>query len=158
MSDIEAVLHAYPRIHFACRPRQVRDPVGDGTVSAHQADILAYLDEVDPTMVGELAEHMGVTPSTMSLNLKRLEGRGYVRRDPDPEDRRVTNVRLTAEGVAVRDAREVLDPMRVHALLRMLGPDERREAVRGLRILARAADRLVRRGRGVPPAQAGEER
>ncbi len=147
MPDVEAVLRAYPRIYFACHQRHVRDPAGEGALSAHQARILSHLDEVDPTMVGELADHLGVTASTMSLHLKRLDEAGYVRRDPDPADRRVTNVRLTEAGVAVRDAQEVLDAERVHALLTLLDPEERREALRGLSLLAGAADALVRRGR-----------
>lgn len=147
MSDVDAVMRAYRRIHFACRHREVAPPDGGPALSAAQADILAHLDPVDPAMVGELAEHLGVTASTMSLHLKRLDERGYVRRDPDPADRRVTNVRLTDTGVAARDAREPLDGERVHALLGLLDAGERRQAVRGLTLVARAADALVRRGR-----------
>ena len=148
MSQLHAVLSAYPRIHFACHPRHVREPDAEGGVTAKQADILAHLDDVDPAMVGELADHLGVTDSTMSLNLTRLEDAGYVRRDRDPADRRVMNVRLTEAGVAVRDARRMLDPLRVDAMLRLLSVEERERAVEGLRLLARAADDLVRRGPG----------
>jgi DNA-binding MarR family transcriptional regulator len=149
MSDIDAVLHAYPRIYFACHVRHVRDPADGREVSAHQASILSHLDDVDPTMVGELAEHLGVTSSTMSLTLKRLEDAGYVRRDRDPSDRRVMNVRLTDAGVRVRDAQTVLDPERVAALLAMVGPLDRADALRGLRLMADAADALISRGRDV---------
>ena len=34
MSDVETLLSAYPRIHFACRARHVRDPVGGKVLSA----------------------------------------------------------------------------------------------------------------------------
>ena len=97
-------------------------------------------------MVSELAEHAGVTLSTMSLTLKRLEMAGFVRRDRDPADRRVTNVRLTDAGVRLRDAHTLLDPDRVDGMLRMLDPERRREALRGLALLADAADAFVARG------------
>lgn len=153
MPDLDSVLHAWLRIHAACRARHVRDPASARLLSAHQASILSHLDDEDPAMVGELAEHLGVTPSTMSLTLKRLEDGGYVRRDRDPSDRRVTNVRLTEAGVRMREERSLLDPERVAALLEVLPPPERAEALRGLHVLADAADALVRRGRESVRAQ-----
>lgn len=158
MADLDLVLRALPRIFLACRTRLVRDPVGGREVSAHQAVILSHLDEVDPTMVGELADHLGVTASTMSLTLKRLEEGGFVRRDRDPEDRRVMNVRLTERGARVRGATRELSAERVDGMLRLLSPADRRDALRGLSLLSDAADRLVRRGRESLKAQVEGER
>ena len=145
MSDVRIILGAYPRIHFACRAREVRDAEGGGVLSEHQARICSHLDAADPVMVTELAEYMGVTASTMSLNLTRLEGGGFIFRERDPEDRRVMNVRLTESGERIRDSLTVLDPDRVDALLQGLRPEERRRAVEGLALLADAADALVAR-------------
>lgn len=147
MSDIEIVLGAYPRIHFACHAREVRDEVGGVALTQHQARILSHLDAEDPAMVTELAEYMGVTPSTMSLNLTRLEKGGFVSRARDPADRRVMNVRLTESGERMRDSATVLDPDLVDAMLSGLRPEDRRRAVDGLAILAGAADSLVARKR-----------
>jgi DNA-binding MarR family transcriptional regulator len=146
ISDVQLVVGAYPRVLFACRPRLIRPPAGAATLSPHQASILVQLDVEDPAMVTELAEFMGVTASTMSLNLSRLETSGFVRRSRDPDDGRVVNVRLTDVGQAARDAATTLDPARVDALLRVLRPDDRRRAVEGLVVLAEAADALVVRG------------
>lgn len=127
--------------------RGVVDPDTGLDVSENQTRILRQLDDRDPTMVGELAEFMGVTPSTMSLNLKRLEDAGYIRRSRDPDDRRVMNVVLTEAGRRIRDRTALLDPARVAALLGSLRPQDRRQALEGLALLAEAADRLsARRG------------
>ena len=147
MSDVETLLGAYPRIYFACHTRHVRDPADGKVLSAHQASILSHLDSVDPTMVGELADHLGVTASTMSLNLTRLEKAGYITRERDPADRRVMNVLLTEAGERMRSAQTVLDPERVDRMLLELDPRVRREALRGLVLLSDAADALIRRGR-----------
>jgi DNA-binding MarR family transcriptional regulator len=96
-------------------------------------------------MVTELAEYVGVTPSTMSLTLKRLDEAGLVRRERDPADRRVVNVRLTQRGVSLREQARVLDPHRVDALLSSLRSEDRRRAVEGLSLLAEAADVVVAR-------------
>jgi DNA-binding MarR family transcriptional regulator len=146
MSDIESVISGYRRIRFACRARETVDASTGARLSSHQANLLGHLDAVDPSMVSELAEHVGVTLSTMSLTLKRLEAAGLVRRDRDPVDRRVTNVRLTETGVRLRDARSILDRHRVDRMLRMLDPERRREALRGLAVLADAADSLLALG------------
>ncbi len=97
-------------------------------------------------MVGELAGHLGVTASTMSLNLGRLEEAGYVTRKRDPEDRRVMNVCLTEAGERVRLEYSTLDPDRVGRMIDGLDPVRRRTALNGLNYLADAADGLVRRG------------
>ncbi|MCG6955113.1 MAG: MarR family winged helix-turn-helix transcriptional regulator [Gemmatimonadetes bacterium] len=157
MEGFDTVRHAHRRIELACRIRQVQDSGASGRISAHQASVLSHLDREDPTMVGELADHLGVTPSTMSLTLKRMEAAGYVRRDRDPSDRRVMNVRLTDAGVRVRNARSVLDPERVAAMLALLGAEDRVDALRGLRLLAGAADALIRRTRSVVEAQLSGE-
>lgn len=133
------VLELYPKIFHACHSRHVRDPKTREQVSANQARVLDHLDDVEPTSLMGLARHMGVSASTMSLSVDRLVRRGYVTRSRDASDRRVVNLRLTADGARLRDAQSVLDPARVNAMLLKLPPDDRREAIRGLALLARAA-------------------
>jgi len=137
------VLALYPRIYFACHTRHVRDPETRRLLSRHQASILDHLDEIDPTTVNELARHMGVTPATMSLGLDRLERKGYVTRSRDGADRRRVHVRLTTAGVRIRESSSVLDPARVEALLARLTATECHEALKGLALLASAAQQSI---------------
>jgi DNA-binding MarR family transcriptional regulator len=139
-SDVALVLEAYPRIYFACHRRHVYDAEQRRLVSAHQASILDHLDAVESTVLSDLARHMGVTASTMSLAVDRLERNGYVTRERDAADRRRVRIRLTEVGVRVRRANSVLDPALVAEMLEQLRPQERNEALRGLQLLARAAD------------------
>src|ERR1700722_6171184 len=142
---VRQVMAHYPRIYFACHTRHVKDPKTQRQVSAHQASILDHLDENDPTALVELARHMGVTVSTMSLNVERLVRRGYVRRTRDAKDRRRLRLLLTASGLRLREASTVLEPARVSAMLNELDADERAQALRGLALLADAADRRMAR-------------
>jgi DNA-binding MarR family transcriptional regulator len=157
MSDVAIVTTALPRIDFACRTRSVRDPESGQTLTAHQIRTLTQLDREDPTMVTELADFLGVTPSTMSLNLKRLEVSGFIERTRDPADRRVMNVVLTESGLRVRDLATPFDAERVAAMLSRLRPDERRRALDGLAVLADAADGLVARGQAYVDALTGAD-
>ena len=133
----------YQRIFFACHARHVSDPDSGHKVSAHQASILSHLDSVEPTGLGELATHMGVTPSTMSIAVDRLVRQGYVTRDRDPGDGRARQLRLTASGERLRDAQKVLEPELVTAMLDHLSPQDRQDALRGLELLASAANQQV---------------
>jgi DNA-binding MarR family transcriptional regulator len=127
------------RIHFACRTRQVADPETRQALSSHQASILDHLDEDDALTLSELASHMGVTVSTMSLAIRRLVAAGYVDRHRDPDDGRRVCLRLSPAGARMRQAKSVLDPGRVAAMLDALSSDERKTALDGLDLLARAA-------------------
>jgi DNA-binding MarR family transcriptional regulator len=140
------VLDAYPRIYFACHTRHVRDPQTGADVSAHQASILDHLDEVDPMSMSDLAGHMGVTVATMSLAIDRLEAKGYVRRSRDADDGRRVLLRVTPDGLRLREAKSVLDPVRVEAVLAQLSAADRQAALKGLKLLATASSAHMREG------------
>ena len=141
---VAQLLAAYPRIYFACHTRHVKDPASGDAVSAHQASILDHLDEVDAMTMTGLAEHMAVTVATMSLAIDRLERRQFVRRERDPKDRRRVLLRVTAAGVRLREAKSVLDPVRVEQVLGQLSPADREKALAGLDLLARASERHMK--------------
>jgi DNA-binding MarR family transcriptional regulator len=145
----------YPRIFFACHTRHVRDPKTKRLVSSHQASILDHLDRIEPITMMGLARHMGVTLSTMSLNIERLVRRGYVSRTRDPRDRRRAQVLLTQAGLRLREASSVLDAGRVRAMLAGMGAEDRKRGLEGLASLARAADRYMQTK---PPRLAGFQR
>ncbi len=144
--DVETVLECYPRIYFACHRRHVRDEQSHAVLSAHQASVLDHLDDLEGTSLLDLARHMGVTPSTMSLTVDRLERGGYVTRERSTEDRRRVDLRLTASGVRIKRQQKVLAPELVAAMLARLEPARRKQALRGLELLAEAAVDLVRSG------------
>src|SRR5262249_24539489 len=143
MDAVATVMTCYPRIYFACHTRHVRDESAGKTLSAHQASILDHLDEIEPTALNDLARHMGVTASTMCITVDRLVRDGYVVRGADPQDGRRVALRLTAPGVRLRDQKTVLDADRVKAMLARMGAADRRDALRGLELLAAAASDFV---------------
>lgn len=72
-----------------------------------QADIdlpptrLAHLSTIEregPLTLGELATAEGVAPATVTKVVNHLETLGFAERVPDPADKRVTRVHVTAEG------------------------------------------------------------
>ena len=136
---VRQVLELYPRIFFACHTRHRKDPQTRKLLSAHQGSILDHLDELEPTGLLDLARHMGVTASTMSISVDRLVRRGYVIRTRDRSDGRRVHLRLSRAGTRVKEAQSVLDPERLAAMLARLSPPELKGGLRGLALLARAA-------------------
>ena len=137
--EVETVLRCYPQIYFACHRRHVRDEQSQQVLSSNQASILDHLDAVEGTNLLELARHMGVTASTMSISVDKLVGGGWIRRDQDRDDGRRICLRLTCAGARMKAAQTVLDARRVGKVLERLTQVERTDALRGLALLARAS-------------------
>lgn len=141
-ADILAVLRGYPQIYFACHSEHRRARSNAQALSARDASVLAHLSVDAPLRAAALARHLGIRPSTLSAALAELQALGYIARDPEPADRRVQRIRLTARGEQAMAAASVLDADRVALLLARLSPAERRRAVEGLDLLAGAARAL----------------
>lgn len=95
------------------RSREVADLVGEtakatGLPPRHFGALLSLpLDTEAGKSMRALAEECASTPSYMTTVVDALEADGLVRRHPDPEDRRVKQVRLTRDGLtAVSRAHE----------------------------------------------------
>lgn len=70
-------------------------------LSAARLSALSVLVFGGPRTLGELAATEQVRPPTMTRIFHGLEQDGFVRREPDPDDRRVVRVRATAKGKRV---------------------------------------------------------
>jgi DNA-binding MarR family transcriptional regulator len=105
--------------------REVAD--GEG-LSTAQLDVLRRLRHHGPTPMRRLAEQMKCEASNLTGLVDRLETRGLVERRPDPGDRRVRLLALTAEGNRVSQASWVAVARR--CALTSLGPDQRVQLAR----------------------------
>jgi DNA-binding MarR family transcriptional regulator len=90
---------------------------------------------LDQTALGRM---LVVNRSNVTGLVDRMEKAGLVVRSPDPTDRRVKQVSLTARGRMVAEASEAPYFERVEQVLGTLGTDERRTLVRSLEKLRAA--------------------
>jgi MarR family transcriptional regulator, organic hydroperoxide resistance regulator len=67
-------------------------------IHAGQDRLMEEIWRADGLRQGELIERLGLEPPTVTGILQRLEREGFIRRRPDPENRRVQRVYLTEEG------------------------------------------------------------
>ena len=140
--DVFEVQRLYPQIYVACHTDHVRAVSTKWRISSQDASILVHLDRDTGLSPRALASHLGVAPSTLSAAIARLAELGYLTNEPNGADRRKRELRLTARGAEAIASTSVLNADRVKAVLKKLKPAERKAALRGLALLARAARRL----------------
>jgi DNA-binding MarR family transcriptional regulator len=140
--DVYALQRLYPQIYLACHTDHVRAVSTEWHISSQDASILVHLDRESGLSPRMLARHLGVAPSTLSAALTRLSKLGYLISEPGQKDRRRREIRLTARGAEAISSTSVLDAKRVRALLSQMKPAERKDALRGLALLAQAARQL----------------
>jgi len=142
--EVNQLMDFYPRIYFACHTRHTIDPESNEKLTSNQLSILDHLDQEESISLYELATHMGVTPSTMSTTINRLEQGKYVERRKSKIDTRKVEIILTPSGARIKKSKSVLDTERVMAMLKHLNSKERQAALEGLSLLAFAAEKEMK--------------
>ncbi len=74
------------------------------TVEQWRALIPLYKKKADGLTQGKLCELLSQEKTGVSRLVAALEKRGYVRREPDPNDRRVKNIHITESGCGIMEA------------------------------------------------------
>jgi len=89
--------------------------------------------------IAAIGQHLGLTPSTMTGLVDRLEKRGFLRREPHPSDRRATVLHLTRRGETAFQREVEFHRALVNETLSALGDDARRLLLDALTCLGRGA-------------------
>jgi DNA-binding MarR family transcriptional regulator len=108
-----------------------------------QLKVLLILFSGGPCRVSALASALGVGLPTVTGILDRLVQQGLVRREEDPNDRRVVISRLTEKGQEVSDRLHQLGRARWSEILGTMSLEELRTVAQALDIIHRAALRWV---------------
>ncbi len=142
-SAVELVQRCYPQIYLACHKRHIRASSTAYRLSARDSSILVHLSERVPLTPSQLAAHLSVRGSTLSAAIQRLESLGYLLRKRIHKDRRSVALTLTPHGARAMAETSVLDSERVAAVLTQLTRNERKRALEGLELLAKASRQVT---------------
>lgn len=102
--------------------------------------VLLALDETPMRSQALLAQAIGADKTRIIPTLDDLQDRGYIERTPDPDDRRVRLLSITAAGRRLKDAVQADIQRGEEHWLGELSADERRVFLRVLQRLAPAPD------------------
>ncbi len=114
-------------------------------ISISQCYILDALAEDGDLAMQQLAKRMFKSISTMTRVVGQLVRRGYVRRQQDPEDRRVVHISITPQGKAIVAAinRDLIETQK--SILQAIPTDQWEGAFKVLEALAHGARRWQER-------------
>ncbi|PTL84882.1 MarR family winged helix-turn-helix transcriptional regulator [Vitiosangium sp. GDMCC 1.1324] len=133
-------LRLLPRFHRWAAASVQANHLG-GELSLRQLTVL-YSIRDGISSPGQLARRMLVTPAVITGLLDRLERRGYVRRETEPDDRRRLRMVLTESGLAVgQEVRQAL-AQQMAAQFASASSSELKELGRALDLLERSLGAL----------------
>ena len=104
-----------------------------------QFRVLVVLDGEGALRMGDLAERIGVHPSTLSRTVDRLVGAGWLERASGQESRREVHVALTARAQELVADVAAQRRSGIARVLQELPPEDRAAVHRGMEIFAAAA-------------------
>jgi DNA-binding MarR family transcriptional regulator len=80
-----------------------QDGIGAAQVTPTQFAALVKIKDLGQVSQNQLGRMTAMDPATIQGVIQRLAARGLIERTPDPDDRRLTRLALTAKGRAVVD-------------------------------------------------------
>jgi DNA-binding MarR family transcriptional regulator len=97
--------------------------------------ILQTLSEAGETSQRDLAHTLPMDPAALTRHMKAMDAEGLVQRRVDPQDNRLTQVKLTAAGVALIEATQPLREAFAKKALKGLPVDQIEQTLATLRAL-----------------------
>ena len=114
--------------------RRLRQQADTG-LSPSQLSGLAVVERHGPLTLGALAEHEQVAPPSVTRVVAKLETDGFLTRQPDPDDRRVTRVAVTTKGRNLLVASRRRKTAWLTTRLESMDPDQRARLADALDVL-----------------------
>lgn len=108
-----------------------------------QLDCLHAISRLEAPSMSDLSRELELPPSSLTGIVDRLVDAGKVRRESDPDDRRVVRVVLTEKGRHDRDRHRRMRRQRLRTLLDAMREEELSALCTALELIAGAADRLA---------------
>ncbi len=110
------------------------------SLTLSQTMLLRGLESFGPSKMSDVAAMMAIKPPAASAAIAALEKDGYVERVHDDEDRRVTLVHVTDEGITALHNAEKLRREMMRRYLAVLSEDDVRSLIRIHHVLSTAMD------------------
>ncbi len=145
METVERIMRAAHRL--------VRAECDEVELTPAQTFLLRALDVHGAMTLRELRVHFNAAQSTMSEMVGRLARTGFISKKPDPSDRRLVKIAISATGRAVLRARLTEVRRRHRAVLAALAPEDQERFLGAFETIVELMDRAA----GSAPAGEDDE-
>lgn len=127
MHELEVLFADLARVFLRSHRLLDRRMTAEGA-SLARTKLLLYLEgQEGEARAADIADFFGLAPRTVTEALDALERDGMVRREPDPQDRRVKRLSITETGLAATAATEPLRLALVEQIFGVLDGEEREQ-------------------------------
>ena len=94
------------------------------TLSVAQMRVLSFFNEQDVIHISEVSRALGLTIQNTTNIVRRIEEAGFVKRSPNPENKRFSDITLTAKGKRIFAMFKDMQLVKIAVLLSRLEPRE----------------------------------
>ncbi|RLD03232.1 MAG: hypothetical protein DRI56_12810 [Chloroflexota bacterium] len=100
-------------------------PPTEAKISPSLVAVVEYIAAAPGCGVQEVAQELGLATPSVSVSVRKLEGAGFVTREPDPQDGRAVRLFLSPEGEDLYQRTHSFRCQKFERLLMELTPEER---------------------------------
>lgn len=122
----QSLCKTYTKIIYS-EEKILKDMIGD-TLSLkefHTLDVIYYAMANENNTASNIAKMLGITQGTLTTNIDRLANKGYVNKVKQDNDRRITYINLTREGLNIRQKHENMHLKVIRNAVKNLSTSER---------------------------------
>lgn len=131
------------RVSIGMLVRRLRLVQSEGELTMPESSALARLDRGGPATASALARIEQISPQSMGATLSGLEARGFIERQPDPQDGRRVVLSLSDAGMrALRDRRNARTERLAAALSSGFTETELRQLTAAVPLIERLAQSI----------------
>jgi MarR family 2-MHQ and catechol resistance regulon transcriptional repressor len=133
----EDLLSIPPVIFRIVRNKFVRAALTDigVDITPHHFEIIRLLMEEGTMHVAEIGQRLEIARAQMTQLIEKLVDLGIVERQPDTNDRRITNISLTQQGISLLEEHKHIVEEAIREIMSFLSDDELSELSGSLRKL-----------------------
>ena len=133
----EDLVSVPPVIFRIVRNKFIRASLTDigADITPHHFEIIRLLMEEGTMHVAEIGQRLEIARAQMTQLIEKLADLDIVERRPDPNDRRITNIALTQQGISLLEEHKHIVEEAVREMLAFLSDKELEELSDSLRKL-----------------------
>lgn len=133
--DYEGLAHEYIEVMHQMRRHKAQKQLSDSMHGENFVLFFIYKHEGN-VIPSDLSNEMGITSARIAATLNSLEGKGYITRRIDVEDRRRILVDLTEAGTQQVQKQQQMIMKAITNMLQYIGEDDAKDFIRIMKKLA----------------------